>query len=100
MSAIPLGVIGGDGPETHPMQPIANDPHGIYRFKENAIVLHLVQGRLNELSTLGFSDEDWMQLMQLIGYSVSGWCGLSHTSDEAADAAEAIVARMIDEEQP
>lgn len=82
----------------HPMQPIAKDPLGVYRFKENAIVSYLAQGRLNELHTLNFSDEDWMQLTQLIGYSVSGWGGLSNTSDEACAAADSIVNQMIDDE--
>jgi hypothetical protein len=73
----------------HPIQPIVIDAYGVERFKANAIVAHLANGRLNELATMDFSDEDWQQLAQLIGYSFSGWGGLSYVTDEAYERAVA-----------
>ena len=71
----------------HPMQPIGFDgcsnkhsPHGVIRFKPNAIVRFLLDAGpfdLNQISCMNFSDEDYTQLMQLIGYSVSGYGDLS-----------------------
>lgn len=66
----------------HPTQPLVTDPHGVQRFKENRIVSFLADGRLNELCAMGFSDEDWEQLAQLIGCSLSGFGELSYVSDE------------------
>lgn len=67
-----------------PMQPIVFDPKGVVRFKENKIVrymLDLCTDRklcdLNTLALIPFPEEDWEQLMQLIGYSVSGYGDLS-----------------------
>lgn len=38
---------------------------------------------LNNLAKMPFSDEDWQQLAQLIGYSVGGYSTLSYVDDEA-----------------
>lgn len=68
----------------HPIQPTEVDGHGVLRFKKNPIVDFLVeQYGLNALRNT-FSDQrygshtedDWDQLNQLQGYSVSG-CPLS-----------------------
>ncbi len=81
----------------HPMQPVVLTDDNVARFKENAIVRHLVDsypgphgGKLNALSLLKFSSEDWEQLLQLIGYSVDGFADHScvdrktvHAADEA-----------------
>lgn len=62
----------------HPMQPIVKVGK-VYRFKKNNIVRYLLDYAtergcgLNELARLPFSTEDWVQLYQLIGYSVSGF---------------------------
>jgi hypothetical protein len=59
------------------------------RFKANAIVVHLldVAGRngcdMNTLACMEFSDDDRVQLAQLIGYSLGGFGSLSYVSDEA-----------------
>jgi hypothetical protein len=76
----------------HPMQPIEM-VDGVARFKRNAIVGYLASGRLNELAALDFPREDWEQLAQLIGYSVSGFGDLSYASEEAIEKADEAVSR-------
>ena len=71
----------------YPMQPVGFDEVGVSRFKENKIVRWLANGRLNEIHTMDFSNEDHMQLAQLIGYSISGYADLSYVSDESYAAA-------------
>ncbi len=62
----------------HPIQPIGKDDSGTVRFKENKLVsLLLEQGPfdLNQLIALSMAEgleDDYGQLLQLIGYSVSG----------------------------
>lgn len=73
----------------HPMQPLVKDEHGTVRFKRNAIVKHLIQGKQNDIAMMDFSDEDRVQVAQLIGYSVSGFSDLSYVSDADCERAEA-----------
>lgn len=68
----------------HPIQPIGYSEDGVIRFKENAIIRYmLTAGRqglkfdLNSLHEMSFSNEDHVQLAQLLGYSVSGFGELS-----------------------
>ena len=62
----------------HPIQPTEIDSHGTLRFKENKIVSKLLDHSsdngmdLNNLACMGFSQEDYDQFNQLIGYSLSG----------------------------
>lgn len=79
----------------HPLQPLVRDSSGTVRFKANAIVRAMLEmGRkgqrfdLNELAAGGFSNEDFTQLAQLIGYSLSGFGELSYVSDETFGRAE------------
>lgn len=81
----------------NPIQPLAKDATGVLRFKENALVRALLDhGRatgfgLNELARKFRTSEhadDWQQLAQLIGYSLSGYGELSYVSDDAYGAAE------------
>lgn len=98
------------GNPEHPMQPIILDPKGVPRFKKNQIVDMLLKASqfdmslktsqidLNNIATrvqLGeFPQEDYDQLMQLIGYSVSGAGFLNkETLDEADRQAEMLLAR-------
>lgn len=86
---------------THPMQPVEVDDDGVVRFKRNNIVRYLLDWcaskngaagyhentsgpapDLNHLATMNFSQEDWTQLAQLGGYSISGFGELSYVSDE------------------
>ena len=77
--------------EKQPMQPVVN-VDGVARFKENAIVCHLIDTHpscdMNKLAGMDFTDEDRMQFAQLIGYSVGGYADLSYVSDESYEAAE------------
>ena len=69
-----------------PIQPIYTDASGVLRFRENAIVKHLLDHGgidLNAIAIMKFSDEDREQFAQLIGYSVSGFSDLSYVSNEA-----------------
>lgn len=84
----------------HPMQPILFDEHGVARFKRNAIVEFLLENTdLNTLSSLTrngkFPVEDYDQLMQLIGYSVSGYGDLNWSSVDTVKTADQEVDRMI-----
>ena len=64
----------------HPIQPLEITKWP--RFKKNTIVDFLAKDRLNELSAMDFPQEDWEQLAQLIGYSLSGFSELSYVRDE------------------
>ncbi len=78
--------------KTHPIQPIllVND---VARFKENKIVSKLLdfsQSKgygLNEIACDNFSQEDHIQLAQLIGYSHSGFGDLSYVTDAVYETA-------------
>lgn len=62
----------------HPIQPLVMDAKGVLRFKENGIVSFLLDaypGGLNDIARqrgTKFSEDDYHQLIQLIGYSHSG----------------------------
>lgn len=77
----------------NPIQP-THEVNGVLRFKENAIVRHLLdfaQSKgfgLNEIASMDFTDDDRMQLAQLIGYSLSGYGDLSYVDDDSFNAAD------------
>lgn len=74
----------------HPIQPL-EEIGGRLRFKQNAIVRHLLDNGgidMNVLACMDFSREDREQFAQLIGYSLSGASELSYFSDEVLVAAE------------
>lgn len=77
----------------HPMQPLEIAPGNVLRFKQNAIVRFLLDHAqqtgmsLNKLVIMPFKTSDWDQFHQLTGYSVSGFCELSHVSEAAKDRA-------------
>lgn len=76
----------------HPLQPTYIDQDGIIRFKMNRICKYLLDAGpfdLNDLAKIPFTDEDWQQFAQLIGYSLGGWADLSYVSDEAYERARA-----------
>ncbi len=91
----------------HPIQPLIKDERGTLRFKENKIVSHILDWcasknghvgytmdtsgpapDLNTLATMDFSKEDWQQLAQITGYSLSGYGSLGYVDDVAYGAAE------------
>ena len=74
----------------HPLQPLVTAESGTIRFKENAIVRHLLDAGgldMNILGALEFSQEDREQFAQLIGYSLGGFSELSYVSDKTYNAA-------------
>ena len=89
-----------DDAET-PMQPICIASDGVIRFKQNRMVNDLYEFSqprgfgLNEMARRDYTQEERMQFAQLIGYSVSGYGGLSYASLESAEKADAIAASLI-----
>jgi len=74
------------------MQAFIIDHKGELRFKANPLVKYLIdKGNINLTDLLiredTYSGEDYEQLMQLIGYSLGGYCAHEGVSDEAVDAA-------------
>lgn len=81
----------------HPMQEIVRDANGTARFKVNEIVRYLLRNgpnNLEKLVSIEFSQEDWEQFAQLIGYSVSGFGDLSYASESVVSRADKIAARL------
>ena len=79
----------------HPMQQLVRDEDGVVRFAANKIVRFMLDaGRqglrydLNTLAIMDFTDDDRMQLAQLIGYSLSGYGELPYVTDASYAAAE------------
>lgn len=88
--------------EKHPMQPIVRDEEGRLRFKANNIITYFAWHGIidiNDIKSLDFSrygvtDEDRMQLAQLLGYTVDGYCELSYVSDESCNKANEAISKM------
>lgn len=81
----------------HPLQPLVKDPYGVIRFKSNAIVSFLYdtsKNKMNELALMNFSDEDFEQFSQLLGYSLDGFGELHYVSNDAYEKAERSARRM------
>ncbi len=76
-----------------PVQPVDKDPNGHLRFVKNRIVNHLYNvGKankcsMNDLADMDFTNEEWRQFAQLIGYSLSGYSELSYVDDAAYNEA-------------
>jgi hypothetical protein len=91
----------------HPNQPIGFDDSGkVIRFKRNYIVEWLATERsdLNAIFRVhhgkpGF-EEDYNQLMQLIGYSVSGYGDLSTSPDATVQAADLLAEKLCQANEP
>lgn len=72
----------------HPMQPVVI-VDGIPRFKANSIVRFLLdQGPFSLDLFQAFPPEDYTQLMQLIGYSVSAYGDLPGSPPELVEMAD------------
>lgn len=85
--------------QLEPLQTIVRQKGGVYRFRENKIVSLLLRAGpfdMNKLACMDFSDADHRQFAQLIGYSVSGYGGLSYAHrHESVARADAIVEKMV-----
>lgn len=85
----------------HPMQPVIVADDGVVRFKENKIVRDLLElaGKhgmdLNEICVREYDKDDYSQLMELIGYSVSGYGNLSGARKVHVRRADEIAASII-----
>jgi hypothetical protein len=76
-------------------RPIVDDGTGTLRFEENRLVRRLLDEAskrgfgLNELAAGSYDNEDfreeWQELSQLLGYSISGYEDLSYVDDDALD---------------
>lgn len=78
----------------HPIQPLVTDELDTLRFKENTIISYLFKsGKLDmsQLAAMTFPSEDRQQIAQLLGYSLSGYSELSYVTDDAYEAASAMV---------
>ncbi len=83
-------------------QPVVRDEHGVLRFKRNEIVHDLLDGLLKQdLNVIAalvargrYSQEDYSQLMQLVGYSLDGYCDLSLVPQDDKNQADRILAEM------
>lgn len=76
----------------NPIQPLSTDNDGVLRFKNNAIVRHLLDSHptcdMNDIACMDFSKDDRQQFAQLIGYSLSGYGDLrNYVDDDAFNAA-------------
>lgn len=83
---------------TQPMQPIVIGKNGTVRFQANAIVCWLCDSgklNLNEIAIMPFSDDDHMQIAQLLGYSVSGFGDLPYATAEVVEAADKIAEGLL-----
>lgn len=87
--------------DTLPMQPVVRAADGCIRFRENRIVSALLEHSsrhgysLNETAIGDFTDDEHMQLAQLIGYSVSGYGDLSYASEESVSRADELAEAII-----
>lgn len=85
----------------NPIQPVKKDKNGIPRFKKNEIVCYLLDKGpfdLHQLAFEKFSKDDRQQFAQMIGYSVSGFSGLSYVTDECWNRVQESINQNGDEE--
>jgi hypothetical protein len=88
----------------NPMQPVLIAADGVVRFKQNKIVNDMLEFcrshgfGLNEIAMRDYEKDDRSQLMQLIGYSVSGYrslgCSRARHVMRADEKAEAMIAEV------
>jgi hypothetical protein len=88
------------------MQPVVRAADGTIRFKQNQIICDMQELcakhglDLNEIACRDYSKDDRSQLMQLIGYSVSGYGNLSCSRAKHVMRADEKAASMVDEVKP
>lgn len=89
----------------NPIQPLHLTEQGHIRFKQNKIVSDLLDFStekgfgLNEIAMREYSSDDQIQLAQLIGYSLSGFGGLSYVDNQTYEAAHAMYHEGKSEQQ-
>lgn len=80
-----------------PMQEIYRGRDGVIRFKPNKIIQWLFDNGhldMNKIQTIDFIDEDRVQLVQQLGYSVSGFGNLSYVPEELASWCDYLADRL------
>lgn len=88
--------------ENVPPIEIEIDKHNVVRFRRNKIVEFLLDAGpfdMNQLALMSFSDRDREQFAMLIGYSVSGFGGLSYARPETVALADSEAERLINSEK-
>lgn len=89
-----------------PMQPVVIAGDGVIRFKENKIIsdmLELCQKHgfgLNEIAMRDYEKDDRSQLMQLIGYSVSGYGNLDCSREKHVLRADEKSESLVKDDAP
>ena len=90
----------------HPMQPVVifkESDERIARFQQNKIIRWLCDSGkldLNEIASMPFDEDDFMQIAMLLGYSVSGFGDLSYADPEFVARADQIVERLMERFYP
>jgi hypothetical protein len=88
------------------MQPVEMAGDQVVRFKRNQIICDMQELcakhglDLNEIACRDYSKDDRSQLMQLIGYSVSGYGNLSCSRAKHVMRADEKAASMVEEVKP
>ena len=80
----------------HPMQPI-EWVDGVIGFRKNKIISDMFDAGLidlNKIARLSYSDEDRMQLAQLLGYSISGFGELPYARKDVVEEADRIANQL------
>lgn len=84
----------------HPIQKLKHDDQDVLRFVDNDVVRYLLDNGgldLNDLARVDFNREDIVQFYQLIGYSLSGFGGLSQVSDDDYELADKMYKEKLSE---
>jgi len=104
MSTYELAVVCEHNEE--PLQPIGYDAQGVIRFRENAMVRQLLDFTtargfdLNEIAMRHYTQQDRIQLAQLIGYSVCGFGELSYVDSYSCQRADELDVALMDMYSP
>ena len=96
----------GDLPRSpFPDQPVVLDEHGVARFQANRVIGKLMSvaveagyslnGLASDRAHGVFTDAECAQLMQLVGYSVSGFGDLSYVNYDDLVRADAAVEELL-----
>lgn len=90
------------GKPSPPIQPVYRASDGVIRFRDNAIVNWLLDTKridLNEIAAQEFPVADKEQFWQMLGYSVSGFGGLSFVRRKTWKRADEWAAQVLASEK-
>ncbi|AUT62869.1 hypothetical protein [Paraburkholderia terrae] len=89
--------------QKHPQQQVYIDDTGAPRFRQNAIVFHLLTHgsiRWDQILMMDFPLADREQIAQQMGYSVMGYSELHWISDESYQTAHRAAVLAIAQNKP